>query len=108
VVSKCSVELVSSLPRATASFTGATTGSIVSGNWGGAASAGSASTYSESLSNASDRLTQAKDRNALKPILNDPTVKSFLKGRDKAADVALEFKKHKKDFDFSQFGVRVP
>ena len=50
----------------------------------------------------------AKDRNALKPILNDPTVKSFLKGRDKAADVALEFKKHKKDFDFSQFGVRVP
>ena len=50
----------------------------------------------------------ARDRNALKPILNDPTVKSFLKGRDKAADVALEFKKHKKDFDFSQFGVRVP
>ena len=32
----------------------------------------------------------------------------FLKGRDKREDVEAEFKKQKKDFDFTSFGVRMP
>lgn len=47
------------------------------------------------------------NRAALKPILADTTVKSFLKGRDKLADAVAEFKKHKKDFDPTHFGVIV-
>lgn len=39
----------------------------------------------------------AADRNALKPILTDPQIKSFLKGRDKREDVEAEFNKYKKD-----------
>lgn len=50
----------------------------------------------------------AADRNALKPILNDPHIKSFLKGRDKREDIEAEFRKYKKDFDISTFGVRMP
>jgi hypothetical protein len=51
----------------------------------------------------------AKDRSAFQAILADPSVKSFLKGRDKPEDIAAEFKKHKKDFDFTNFGeVIVP
>ena len=50
----------------------------------------------------------AKDRAAFQPILADSTVKSFLKGRDKLEDAIAEFTKHKKNFDFSRFGVIVP
>jgi len=50
----------------------------------------------------------AQDRTALMPILADPAVKSFLKGRDKIEDAVAEFKKHKKDFDIKMLGVRVP
>lgn len=50
----------------------------------------------------------ARDRTALLPILNDPSIKAFLKGRDKRADIEKEFKLHKKDFDFEHFGVIMP
>ena len=50
----------------------------------------------------------ARDRSAFKAVLADPAIKAFLKGRDKRADVEAEFKKHKKDFDFNNFGVRMP
>src|SRR2546429_1224342 len=32
--------------------------------------------------------------------------RSFLKGRDKGADIVAEFTKHSKDFDINRFGVR--
>jgi hypothetical protein len=50
----------------------------------------------------------AKDRAALNPILTDPGVKAFVKGRDKPADIVSEFSKHVKNFDINRFGVRVP
>jgi hypothetical protein len=50
----------------------------------------------------------ARDRAAFQHILADPSVKSFLKGRDKRQDIEAEFLKHKKDFDFAHFGVRMP
>src|SRR5260370_3585290 len=50
----------------------------------------------------------AKDRTAFQQILADPTINSFLKGRDTRADIETEFKKYKKDFDFTHFGVRMP
>jgi len=50
----------------------------------------------------------AADRAALKNILADVTVKSFLKGRDKHEDAEVEFKKLKKGFDSQRFFVRVP
>jgi hypothetical protein len=48
-----------------------------------------------------------RDRTAFKAILADPSVTAFVKGRDKREDMEAEFKKHKKDFDFSNFGVRL-
>jgi len=50
----------------------------------------------------------ARDRAAFQQILADTTVKSFVKGKDKREDVEAEFKKYKKDFDFTHFGVRMP
>ena len=50
----------------------------------------------------------AQDRSAFKSILGDATIKAFLKGRDKRADIEAEFKKYKKDFDFDHFGLRLP
>ena len=49
----------------------------------------------------------ARDRSAFQQILADTTIKAFLKGRDKREDVEAEFLKHKKDFDFAHFGVRI-
>src|SRR2546425_4756411 len=43
----------------------------------------------------------ATDRSAFKQLLADPSVKSFLKGRDKSGDAISEFRKHKKDFDIN-------
>ena len=50
----------------------------------------------------------ARDRAAFQQILADPTVKAFVKGKDKREDIEAEFKKYKKDFDFTNFGVRMP
>src|ERR1039457_1087075 len=50
----------------------------------------------------------ATSRSAFTQIMADPSVKSFLKGRDKVEDIIAEFTKHKKDFDINQLGVRVP
>ena len=50
----------------------------------------------------------ARDRAAFQRILADPSVKAFLRGKDKREDVEAEFLKHKKDFDFAHFGVRMP
>ena len=50
----------------------------------------------------------ARDRAAFQQILADTSVKSFVKGKDKREDVEAEFKKYKKDFDFTHFGVRMP
>jgi hypothetical protein len=50
----------------------------------------------------------ARDRSAFQAILADPTVKSFLKGRDKREDAEAEFLLHKKNFNFAHFGVRMP
>ena len=52
----------------------------------------------------------ARDRAAFRQILADtsPEVKSFVRGVHKREDIEAEFKKYKKDFDFSQFGVRMP
>ncbi len=49
----------------------------------------------------------ARDRAAFQQILSDPTIKAFLKGRDRREDVEAEFLKYKKGFDFSKFGVRM-
>ncbi len=50
----------------------------------------------------------ARDRSAFTPLLADPQLKCFVKGVHKRADLEAEFKKHKKDFDFNNFGVRLP
>jgi hypothetical protein len=50
----------------------------------------------------------ARDRSAFQAILADTSVRSFLKGRDKREDIETEFLKHKRDFDFAHFGVRMP
>jgi hypothetical protein len=50
----------------------------------------------------------ARDRSAFQAILADPTVKSFLKGRDKREDMEAEFLLHKANFNFAMFGVRMP
>ena len=46
-------------------------------------------------------------RAALLPILADPSVKSFLKGKDSLAAAIAEFQKYKKDFNINQLGVAV-
>lgn len=50
----------------------------------------------------------ARNRAAFQAILADPTIKSFLKGRDSFQAVQTEFLKHKANFNFAQFGVRMP
>jgi hypothetical protein len=58
----------------------------------------------------------ARDAKAFDRILADiaanininVNVKSFRKGKDKREDIEAEFRKHKKDFSFDHFGVRVP
>jgi len=50
----------------------------------------------------------AADPGALRPIVSDPSVKSFEKGKAQKADVETEFKKYKKDFDLDKFLLRVP
>jgi len=50
----------------------------------------------------------ARDRSALNQILTAPGVKAFLKGRDNVQDAIAEFTKHNKNFDISNFGVRLP
>jgi len=58
----------------------------------------------------------ARDAKAFDRILADinvnininVNVKAFRKGKDKREDIEAEFRKHKKDFSFDHFGVRVP
>jgi hypothetical protein len=49
----------------------------------------------------------ARDRSAFQQMLADPSIKTFVRGRDKREDMEAEFLKHKKDFDFTKFGVRM-
>ena len=49
----------------------------------------------------------AVHRAALLPIMADPSVTSFLKGKDSLAAVVAEFTKYKKDFDITKFGMAV-
>lgn len=48
-----------------------------------------------------------RDRAGFQPILAAPAIKAFIKGVHTRADAEAEFKKFKKDFDISTFGVRV-
>jgi hypothetical protein len=50
----------------------------------------------------------ARDKSAFQEILTAPTVKFFVKGKDTRADIESEFKKYKKNFDFTHFGTRMP
>jgi hypothetical protein len=49
----------------------------------------------------------AASQAAFKEILADPTIKTFLRGRDSQAAMEAEFLKHIKTFDFAHFGVRM-
>ena len=50
----------------------------------------------------------AKDPSAFQAILNDKSIKVFVKGKDKKGDIEAELKKYKKDFDLNKFGVVMP
>ena len=50
----------------------------------------------------------ARDRAAFQQILGDRSIKAFLRGRDRREDMEAEFLKHKKNFNFATFGVRMP
>ena len=50
----------------------------------------------------------ARDRSAFQQILADPAIKAFLKGRDAREVVEAEFLRHKRNFNFALFGVRMP
>jgi len=50
----------------------------------------------------------ARDRSAFSAILADTTIQVWLKGRDSRAAAIAAFQKHKANFDFSHFGVRIP
>jgi hypothetical protein len=50
----------------------------------------------------------ATDRSAFTAILADRSVTAFEKGKARGADIELELKKFKKDFDLSKLGVVVP
>ena len=52
----------------------------------------------------------ARSRSAFQPILasKEPGVQSFLKSQVSQAAVETQFKLLKKDFDFANFGVRLP
>jgi hypothetical protein len=49
----------------------------------------------------------ARDAAAFVRILADTSIKSFRKGQDKREDIEAEFRKHKKDFSFENFGMSV-
>ncbi len=48
-----------------------------------------------------------RDRTGFQPILAAPGLKVFIKGVHARADIEAEFKKYKKDFDATKFGVNV-
>ena len=50
----------------------------------------------------------AADPGAFKEIQANTSIQSFLKGASKKEDLEIQFKKYKKDFDFKNFGVRMP
>ena len=50
----------------------------------------------------------ALDRAAFAGILNDKSVTSFHKGKDKKEDIEKELRKYRKDFDLNSFGLVMP
>jgi hypothetical protein len=48
-----------------------------------------------------------RDRSGFQPILATPGLTTFLKGVNTRQDIETEFRKYKKDFDASKFGVYV-
>jgi len=50
----------------------------------------------------------ASDLKSVRDLLGDSGVKAFVRGRDSMAAMQAEFLKHKKDFDFTRFGVVMP
>ncbi len=50
----------------------------------------------------------ATDRKAFAEILADPSITTFVRGQVPLATILAEFLKYKKNFDFNQFGVRMP
>ncbi len=48
------------------------------------------------------------NRAAFRDLLTDSSIIVFLKGRDARVLMEAEFLKHKKNFDFARFGVRMP
>jgi len=50
----------------------------------------------------------ADNVSAFKPILTDPTVRSFLKGRDSRQAAETAFQAYKKGFSIANFGLRIP
>jgi hypothetical protein len=49
----------------------------------------------------------ASDRASFNSIRADPSVKTFLKGKHNRDEIESECKKHKKDFNLDNFGVRM-
>ena len=49
----------------------------------------------------------ARDPSAFDHILADKRITTFRKGKDKREDIEAEFRKHKKDFSFDHFGMRL-
>jgi hypothetical protein len=50
----------------------------------------------------------ARDLASVQQILNDKSIKAFIKGKDKRGDIELELRKFKKDFNLDRFGVVMP
>jgi hypothetical protein len=50
----------------------------------------------------------ARDLASAQQILNDKSIKAFIKGKDKRADIELELRKFKNDFNLDRFGVVMP
>jgi hypothetical protein len=50
----------------------------------------------------------ARDKSAFSAILADTSIQVWLKGRDSRAAAITAFQQHKANFDFSNFGVRLP
>ena len=50
----------------------------------------------------------ARDMASVQHILNDKSIKTFVKGKDKRDQIEAELKRFKKDFDFDQFGLVMP
>jgi hypothetical protein len=50
----------------------------------------------------------ARDMASLQPVLNDKTIKVFIKGKDKRADIETALRVYRKDFSLEKFGLVLP